>query len=102
MAALWPSEAALPGFKASALRFMRRMHAVVETLMGAFAIALGLEEDHFTRHMSPDDDDNGSALFFNKYPSLEGVACAPGATRIWVRACTQMLQRSAAPRSGTA
>ena len=30
MANLWPSEAALPGFKSACLRFMRRVHGVVE------------------------------------------------------------------------
>ena len=29
-------------------------------------MALDLERDFFLRHMSPDDDDNGTGLFFNR------------------------------------
>ena len=83
MRSLWPSEAHLPGFKQHALRFMRQLDAVVVRVMSCFALALGLPADHFTHHMRVDDDDNGTALFFNHYPSVEGKAYKPDAMRIW-------------------
>ena len=83
MRSLWPSEEHLPGFKQRALRFMRQLDAVVVRVMACFALALGLPEDHFSQHMRVDDDDNGTALFFNHYPPVEGKAYKPDAMRIW-------------------
>ena len=83
MRSLWPPEQHLPGFKQRALRFMRQLDAVVVRVMACFALALGLPEDHFSQHMRVDDDDNGTALFFNHYPPVEGKAYKPDAMRIW-------------------
>ena len=63
------------------LHFMRLLDGVVVKLMRCFALALELPEDHFTNAMSPDDDDNGTALFFNRYPSVEGRTFPAGAVR---------------------
>ena len=60
---------------------MNLLDGVVVKLMRCFALALHLPEDHFTQHMSPADDDNGTALFFNRYPSVEGKTFPPGAVR---------------------
>ena len=83
MAPLWPSEEQLPHFKEDCLRFMRMLDGVVFKLMQCFALALELPDDHFTKEMSPDDDDNGTALFFNRYPSVEGRTLKADAMRIW-------------------
>ena len=50
--------------------------------MTCFALALELPEDYFLREMSPDDDDNGSALSFNFFPSVEGRTVEEGGLRI--------------------
>ena len=60
---------------------MHLLDGVVVKLMRCFALALELPEDHFTKAMSPDDDDNGTALFFNRYPSVEGRTFPAGAVR---------------------
>ena len=65
------------------LRFMHLLDGVVVKVMQCFALALQLPEDHFTQHMSPADDDNGTALFFNRYPSVESLQLNPNAMRIW-------------------
>jgi isopenicillin N synthase-like dioxygenase len=85
MSPLWPSEkeGALPGFKQKALRFMRLVDGVVVKCMRCFARALELPDDFFLQHMRPDDDDNGTALFMNHYPSLAGKNLPEGAHRIW-------------------
>jgi hypothetical protein len=81
MSKLFPSEEHLPDFKKQCLHFMRLLDGVVVKLMQCFALALDLPSDHFTREMSPDDDDNGTALFFNRYPSVEGKTFPADAVR---------------------
>lgn len=60
---------------------MHLLDGVVVKLMRCFALALHLPADHFTQAMSPLDDDNGTALFFNRYPSVDGKTFPPGAVR---------------------
>ena len=49
MDGLWLSEEALPGFRETSLRFMRRAQGVSEMLMRCFARGLGFEEEYFVR-----------------------------------------------------
>ena len=61
---------------------MRQLHGVVSKLMTCLALALGLPEDAFLKEMCIEDDDNGSALSFNYFPSVEGKEVKPGQLRI--------------------
>lgn len=45
---LWPD---MPGFREDALAYYRHIAAIGRQIMGAFALALGLEEDHFAPHL---------------------------------------------------
>lgn len=45
---LWPD---LPGFRDDVLAYYRHLSAVGRQLFGAFALALGLEEDHFAANL---------------------------------------------------
>ncbi|KAL8366368.1 hypothetical protein RB595_004915 [Gaeumannomyces hyphopodioides] len=47
MDGLWVDDAALPGFRAEALAFMRRVQAVSERLMVCLARGLGFADDYF-------------------------------------------------------
>ena len=92
MAAAWPDAAALPGFKPATLAFMAACHALALRILAALALALGLEESHFGREMDPGDDDNGSALFYNRYPPLPAAAALPaGAQRVWAHTDFEVL-----------
>ncbi|MEC3976119.1 isopenicillin N synthase family dioxygenase [Amycolatopsis sp. H20-H5] len=44
----WPAE--VPALAAAASEYMDRMRALSDELLTVFAVALGLPEDHFTRH----------------------------------------------------
>lgn len=61
---------------------MAQLHGVVSKLMTCFALALGLPEDAFLKDMDIRDDDNGSALSFNFFPSVEGKEVKAGQLRI--------------------
>lgn len=97
MRPLWPDEAHLPGFKERALRFMRQLDGVTTRVMSCLALALGLPEAHFMREMSLDDDDNGTALFFNHYPPVAAQAFKPDAMRIWAHTDFEVLTDAALP-----
>ncbi|MEH3098754.1 isopenicillin N synthase family dioxygenase [Sphingomonas adhaesiva] len=45
---LWPD---LPGFRDDVLAYYRHLTAIGRQMFGAFALALGLDEDHFTPHL---------------------------------------------------
>lgn len=45
---VWPAE--VPEFAATAREYMRRMRELSDELLTVFAVALGLDEDHFTAH----------------------------------------------------
>lgn len=45
----WLDDAALPGFQASALKFMHRVQEVSERLMMCFARGLGFDDEYFIR-----------------------------------------------------
>jgi hypothetical protein len=79
--------------------FMRQLHGVVVKLMTCLALALGLPEDAFLKEMCIEDDDNGSALSFNYFPSVEGKEVKPEAG---VAAAGHALQRAAAKRPAQA
>jgi isopenicillin N synthase-like dioxygenase len=79
----WPSEAELPGWKKETLLFMHRLHDIATRILGLLALALGLEQDAWTRDMRPQDDDCGTALSINCYPPLPlGVDYPEGALRV--------------------
>lgn len=81
---VWPAAALGPGFKAETLAFMADLHAVAERVLRAAALALGWAEDAVVKLLDLASDDCGTALFCNRYPSLEGAPpLPPGSMRIW-------------------
>jgi isopenicillin N synthase-like dioxygenase len=61
---LWPT--AVPSLRPAVENYYRAMSAVADTLMEAFALALGLPADHFDGMI----DQHGSALRLAHYPAI--------------------------------
>ena len=67
---VWPER--VPGLRAAAQSYMDRMRALSDELLTIFAVALGLEQDHFTAHTG-----HPSHTFnINWYPPLAHVGPA--------------------------
>ena len=71
----WPS--ALPELEASLRTYYDDLAALVERLMSAMAVGLGLSADHFV----PAIDEHTSALRLLHYPDLVSIEAEPGQMR---------------------
>ncbi|KAI0408255.1 oxoglutarate/iron-dependent oxygenase [Xylaria palmicola] len=78
MQGAWAPEAALPGFRAATLAFMRRAQAVSERLMVCLARGLGLGDDgYFVRAHDPAHPDCQTVLRLLRYFPLDLAAPVP-------------------------
>ncbi|KAL3132317.1 hypothetical protein ABBQ32_008895 [Trebouxia sp. C0010 RCD-2024] len=79
---LWPTEDIVPGYKDHMVAFMHKCHAVTQKLMSCFAVGLGLNADFFQEALDPHAADCQTAMYCNRYPSVEGKHFPEGALRI--------------------
>ncbi|KAL0046651.1 hypothetical protein WJX82_006114 [Trebouxia sp. C0006] len=91
MKGLWPTKDMCEGYREHMVAFMRKCHAVTERIMSCFAVGLGLEQDFFKEAMNPDDPDNQTAMYCNKYPSTKGKQFPEGALRIYAHTDFELL-----------
>jgi len=70
MAGLYPSEAELPGFRATMLAFEQASWAVGMKVLSCFADRLGFDRDFFTRAHNPDSDTYQSTLRLLHYYAI--------------------------------
>ncbi|KAL0034939.1 hypothetical protein WJX79_001693 [Trebouxia sp. C0005] len=79
---LWPTKDMVPEYKQHMISFMLKCHAVTEQIMSCFALGLGLQESVFKEAMDPHAADCQTAMYCNRYPSVEGKHFPEGALRI--------------------
>ncbi|KAI2778620.1 putative gibberellin 20 oxidase [Daldinia loculata] len=73
----WPSESALPGFRAQSLEFMRKAQEVSEKLMVCFARGLGFADEYFVRAHDVRRSGAQTVLRLLKYFALDPGAPTP-------------------------
>lgn len=73
----WPSESALPGFRAQSLEFMRKAQEVSEKLMVCFARGLGFADEYFVRAHDVRRSGAQTVLRLLKYFALDPAAPTP-------------------------
>ncbi|DBB14242.1 TPA: hypothetical protein ACH3X3_001190 [Trebouxia sp. C0006] len=79
---LWPTKDMVPEYKQHMISFMHKCHAVTEQIMSCFALGLHLPEGFFKEAMDPHAADCQTAMYCNRYPSVEGKHFPEGALRI--------------------
>lgn len=65
----WPAEERHPGFRTFAEKYYWDVFGVSEAILGGYALALGKEEDFFTKHFKKDT--TLSSVVLIRYPYLE-------------------------------